>query len=302
MRLSTTYQCFCDWRKCTEELYRAHFKQQPEQARVKFRLPESPKSPDPSMTEVENLCLSLDRARQDHKFLRVCLSQHGGLCSCPVSPISGGGIPSADNTHEMITLEQILLQTSSDRPPEVKWNLLQRMNLSFSLASSLLQLYSTPWLSESWTKRTICFWRPRPPPQANNVFLTFEPERPFIVHRFPGASRAPPEYKVEARYQLLDLGIVLLEIRHKLSFESWASAHELTLDSSYGSRYDAASKWLRDSVGEVEPSYFDAAARCIECTFQTRAAIPDWEDLDFRKSVCELVIKPLWSNCSTTVM
>lgn len=254
------------------------------------------------MTEVENLCLSLNRARQDSKILKVFLSHHGGLCSCHMSPDQSESVPSDDSTHGMISLEQILLQTSSDRPLRVKWNLIQRMNLSFNLASSLLQLYSTPWLSEPWTKRTICFWRLRPSSQGNDTVLTFEPDRPFIVHKFSGNGAARQTYKADARHQLLDLGIVLLEIRHNKSFESWASARDFTLNSSYGSRYDAASMWLRDSVGEMEPSYFDAAARCIECTFQTRSAIPDWEDLDFRKSICELVIKPLWRNCSTTVI
>lgn len=132
------------------------------------------------------------------------------------------------------------------------------------------------------------------------MLLTFDPDRPFIVHKFTESSVASPKHNLNAKHQLLDLGIVLLEIRHKRSFESWASAHDFILDTSYGSRYNAAFTWLHESIGEIEPSYFDAAARCIECTFQTRSAIPDWEDLDFKKSICELVIKPLWSNCSKT--
>ena len=254
------------------------------------------------MTEVQNLCLSLDRARQDSKILKVFLSEHGSLCSYHMSPITSGGTSSDESTSGMITLEQILHQMSTNRRLTLRWNLIQRMNLSFCLASSLLQLYSTPWLSESWTKRTVCFWRLRPSPPANGVALTFEPDRPFIVHRFYEAPAARPTYKANARNQLLDLGIVLLEIRHKRSFESWASAHAFNLDSSFGSRYNAASMWLRDSIGDLEPSYFDAVARCIECTLQTQSAIPDWDDFGFRKSVCELVIKPLWSNCSTTVI
>ena len=245
------------------------------------------------MTEVQNLCLTLNRARQDSKILKIFLSQHGGLCSCHMSPNLSGGSPYVGSTYELITLEQILLQISSDRPSRVKWNLIQRMNLSFSLASSLLQLYSTPWLSEPWTKRTICFWRLRPSSQANDMVLTFESDRPFLVHKFTKGPAACPTYNLNAKYQLLALGIVLLEIRHKRSFESWASTHDLILDSSYGKRYDAASMWLRDFIGDLEPSYFDAAARCIECNFQTRSPILDWEDLDFRKAVCELVIKPL---------
>ena len=258
------------------------------------------------MTEVENLCLSLIQARQHSKVLKVFLSQHGRLSSCHMSIVSGRVAPSGSSTSDMISLEQILLQTSSDRPPGAKWNLIQRMNLSFSLASSLLQLYSTPWLSEPWTKRAIYFWRLRPSLQASDMALIFEPDRPFIVHSFPEPPVTRSPYKINAKHQLLNLGIILLEIGHESSFESWTSTHGYTLDldRTYGSRYDAASEWLRDSQSNLVPSYYDVTARCIECTFQTGHGrpVPDWEDTDFRKSVCELVIKPLWSNCSTEII
>ena len=256
------------------------------------------------MTEVENLCLSLSQAWQDGKLVKVVLSQHGSLCSCHMSTAAGGSIPSGSSTSEMVTLEQVLNQTSSDRHSGAKWSLIQRMKLSFSLASSILQLYSTPWLSEQWTKRAICFWRLRPSSQANDMSLTFEPDRPFIVHSFPELPAPCQPYKVNAKHQLLNLGILLLEIGHERSFESWTSTHGYTLDGAFGSRYDAASEWLRDSQSELVPSYYDATARRIECTFQTGPGRPflDWEDPDLRRSICELVIKPLWGNCSTIVI
>lgn len=96
------------------------------------------------MTEVQNLCLTLSRARQDSKILKFSLLEHGSLCSCHMSPHLSGGSLFIDSTYEMITLEQVLYRTSSDSLSSVKWNLFQQMNLSFSLASSLLQLYSTP--------------------------------------------------------------------------------------------------------------------------------------------------------------
>ena len=248
---------------------------------------------------MENLCSSLDQARQDRNVLKVFLSPRGDLCRWHVPQTPSGDFSSDDGTYGLISLEQVIQDTSRTNPSKLSWNLIQRMNLSFNLASSLLQLYSTPWLTESWRKQNICFWRLPPSPQANDTSLTFEPDRPFIVHRFSGVPAAGQPHKVEAIYQLLDLGIILLEIRHQISFESWVLAHGFTLDGSSGTRRTAAYEWLCDSRGEVEPSYFDAAARCIVCTFPTRSAIPTWEDIEFRKSICELVIKPLWSNCST---
>ena len=227
------------------------------------------------------------------------LSSRDDLCSCHVPPTPSGYFSSDVGTYGLVTLEQIIQETSGESPLKVRWTLIQRMNLSFSLASSLLQLYSTPWLTESWTKQNICFWRLPPSSQANDIILAFEPDRPFIVHRFSDIPAAGQTHKAVVKFQLLDLGIILLEIRHQMSFESWVSDHGFTLDDSYSTRYTAAIKWLHDSLGEVEPSYFDAAARCIECNFQTRSAIPTWEDLELRKAICDLVIKPLWSNCST---
>ena len=231
--------------------------------------------------------------------MKVFLSPSGDLCSCHEAPTPSGDFSFDDGTYGLITLEQIIQETSRENPLKVRWTLIQRMNLSFNLASSLLQLYSTPWLTESWTKQDICFWRLASSSQANDIALAFEPDCPFIVHRFSGVPAAGQPHKAVAKSQLLDLGIILLEIRHQKSFESWTLAHGFTLDGSYGTRYTAAFRWLRDSLGEVEPSYLEAAARCIECTFTTRSAIPTWEDLELRKSVCDLVIKPLWINCST---
>ena len=248
---------------------------------------------------MENLCSSLDQARQNSKVLKIFLSPRGDLCSCHVPPTPSGDFSSNVGTYGLITLEQIIQETSREIPLKVRWTLIQRMNLSFNLASSLLQLYSTPWLTESWTKQNICFWRLPPSSQADGIILAFEPDRPFIVHRFSDFSAAGRTQKAVAKFQLLDLGIILLEIRHQVSFEFWVSAHGFQLDGSYETRHTAAISWLHDSLGEVEPSYFDAAAWCIECNFQRRSAIPTLEDLELRKAICDLVIKPLWSNCST---
>ena len=304
MRRSMIYQCLRDPRGCANERFRPHPPQRQDQSRVRFNLPDLPRSPDLLMTEVEDLCLLLSQARQDGKLLKVFLSQHSCLRSCHMSASAGEFVPSGSSTSGMVTLEQVLDQTSRDRNLGAKWSLIQRMKLSFSLASSILQLYSTPWLSEPWTKRAIYFWRLGPSSQASDMSLTFDPDRPFIIHSFPELPVACQPHKINARHQLLYLGILLLEIGHERSFEFWTSSRGHTLDKSYGSRYDAASEWLRDSQSELVPSYYDATARCIECTFQTGPGrpFPDWEDSDFRKSICELVIKPLWSNCSTEVI
>lgn len=154
-------ECFCDKGNALTEAI-GQISKSPARSVVRFNLPDAPQSPNPPMTEVENLCSALKQARQNRKLLKIFLSPRGGLCSSHVSPTRGVVVCSGDTTYEVITLEEIILHTSRDGFSTVKWNLVQRMNLSFSLASSLLQLYSRPRLAEPWTKRAICFQRLRP--------------------------------------------------------------------------------------------------------------------------------------------
>ena len=283
----------------TDEKHRVATPLAPKQPGAIFDLRQSPESHEPLMAEVQNLCLSLDQAQQASKALKLYLSQRGVLSGCHIPRAHSRVIHLDDCTQEVVSLKQILLQKLINGRNTTMWSTIQRTMLSFNIASSLLQLCSTAWMAESLSKQNIFFWRPKLQPMAHEEVLHVDTGHPFIIQKFSTTPTACQTHRSDARNQLLNLGILLLEIGHERSFESWTSDHGFTLTEAYGSRYDAASAWLNDSKGTLLSSHFDAAARCIECTFQTRSAIPGWEDLDFRKSVCELVIKPLWDNCFT---
>lgn len=98
---------------------------------------------------------------------------------------------------------------------------------------------------------------------------------------------------------MLELGILLLELWHAESIKSYASDNGLKLTSSLKSRYEVAQKWYEhgEDEGDMMPSYLEAATRCIEFTFTTSSAKPDWNDFTFQKSVCQYVLKPLLDIC-----
>ena len=174
----------------------------------------------------------------------------------------------------------------------------QRMKLSFNLACSLLQLYATPWLGTFWTKEVICFRLLRAATPNPNDSFEFDADLPFVKYTFPLSSACPSVSSSNAKRSLLELGIVLLEIWHKQPFNNFAAKHNLTIDDSYGRRYEIAGQWLDDTQQDILPFYLDAVNRCIECCFSTTSTFPDWNDLNFRKSFCEGVAKPLWENCA----
>jgi hypothetical protein len=119
--------------------------------------------------------------------------------------------------------------------------------------------------------------------------------QPFIVREFPTQNRTTS--RCTAKASLLELGIMLLEIWHMKPIDYYASERDLQTNDSYGTRYEVARHWLSFSDDNMLPFYLELVTRCIECTFATTAATPDWGDFTFRMSVCEHVLKPLWENC-----
>ena len=251
------------------------------------------------INKISNICQLLNNPQVEGKLLQLYLSQGDSLAYRLVTKsVTTNSNPLSlrvdQHPEQFFTLKRVLLQSADlEASPNAKgWSRDQRMALSFKLASSLLQLCSTPWLMNAWTKEDICFMHVGSSRTSSNGPLQFEVRHPFITAKIP--ERRSPD-KHATKRQMLELGILLLEIWQEISLENWAASVGLTIQSSYGSRYDAARKWLSESE-TVSVSYWDAVDRCIECAFP---ALPDWQDSTFRKSVCEWVVKPLCHNSSS---
>ena len=259
---------------------------------------EEPLQNHAQVNRISNICQSLNNPQVKSKLRQLYLSQGDSLSYRLVtSSVATDSNPLSlrvdQRPEQFFTLKRVLLQSADlEASPNAKgWSRDQRMALSFKLASSLLQLCLTPWLMNAWTKEDICFMHAGSSRTSSKGPLQFEVRHPFIIAKIP--ERRSPDKRATKR-QMLELGILLLEIWQETSLENWAASVGLTIRSSYGSRYDAARKWLSESE-TVSVSYWDAVDHCIECAFP---ALPDWQNTAFRKSVCERVVKPLCHNSS----
>ncbi|KAL2786965.1 hypothetical protein BJX66DRAFT_311874 [Aspergillus keveii] len=176
------------------------------------------------------------------------------------------------------------------------FTVVQRVSLSFNVAASLLQLYSTQWLTPSFTSESIYV-------TAESCASTHVPSqnfsiplKPFIMHKFQETTR-PGTNSPNARRSLLELGIVLLELWLFRSLESYATEVNMPTGDSFGIRFDLAQSWLNSSAPLMLPFYLDVVTRCVECTFATSTGVPRWDDIVFRRSVCKYVLRPLWKSC-----
>ena len=229
-----------------------------------------------------------------NKCLKLFLSCRSDLFYSHIPPTISSR-PQND-TSDCITLEHILKESPHPRSLPKRWKLNQRMTLAFKIASSLLQYHSTPWIQGAWSKQTIVFSRMQSPyPRTTTLF---DVDHPFINHRFTQSTAEEHSQTVNAKRSLLDLGILLLEIYCERTLEDYAQNLRISLEDTYGSGYDAARKWVDDTCDDIPPLYWDAVDLCIECPFTRTSTLPDWNDREFLKAVCDGIVKPLWDNCS----
>ncbi|KAJ5739887.1 hypothetical protein N7533_012671 [Penicillium manginii] len=255
---------------------------------VQISLPSPPKGPSASPRQIKDICQYIQLAHENKQPFDLYLSRSAKLCSCSgsVGPDLEMGMDDK-GFHDVLTLRDVLLSMQDTKTITPQWTMNQRMALSFNIASSILQLHSTPWLKSPLISSSIRF-------MPNSLNFKNAP-RPFILSAFPIQNE--PASPCTAKTSLLELGILLLEIWHIKTIDSYACEKSLQDSNCYGHRYEVARHWLDISDDSMLPFHLELVTRCIECTFATSSATPDWSDITFRKSVCEYVLKPLWDNC-----
>lgn len=170
----------------------------------------------------------------------------------------------------------------------------QRYKIACILASSVLQLQSTPWLAERIDKRDIMFYKKG---------LDIDIDHPYIRHTFNSTKRthtalstasAPstPASRFAARNSLSSLGIVLLELCYGqvIETQSFRKAY-LGADGKphVSTDYMTARDWA-EMVCEEDPALEDIIRCCVSCIFQEKA---DWQSKKFTHEVYCSVVEPL---------
>ncbi|CAG8980079.1 hypothetical protein HYALB_00013481 [Hymenoscyphus albidus] len=229
-------------------------------------------------TEIKDLCSAL----QSPNTTTSCF---GYLCDDEDHHheiIQLGDKPQGMNEMKSVSLEQLLGSR--------KLNRRQRYIIATILASSLLQLGTTPWMTQKMEKRSIFFDQ-----TESNVDL----EHPYIRHSFLSSKKHnaaqennndPPVTRFAARNSLANLGI-LLELCFYQPVESYASWSDHLVNGTPHSAIDymTARDWV-DSVGGQEPELEPIIRCCVSCSFEGTA---DWENKNFVRAVYSSVIAPL---------
>ena len=246
-----------------------------------------------SAAQVQNICVSIGHATACRKKLRLYVgSQYQLSYDHTIFNDSRWNKPTTT-----VTLERLLVGSSQRR-----LSLKDRMTLAVNLASSLLQLQNTSWLGPCWTKQFIHFATENTPSTSQShcsgpkLRVSAETGRPFVLSTFANPRHIQQlQTGSNARSALLELGILLLELWHETTFE--ARFTNTAIPSDYFARFRLAWEWLED-VHNPPPDLYNAAmSQCVKCFFGGKTVSFDWEDVNFRRAVCQDIIEPLHKTC-----
>lgn len=202
-----------------------------------------------------------------------------------------------------IRLESLL---SDDRKPMKlgKLSKQQRLQIAVTLASTVLQLYESPWLSENWSKSDICFFFNGADSNKRPMISDPYVSRSFGVSGRPQPMKQGVEQNAEAlrsdmikNKTLFALGIVLIELCLNVSFEDLCSSPDNQYEEPRPQEITQVYQTALSQIDAVYTKWGDeygyVVQRCLKCDFGTRESMLQLDFDAFRGCVYEGVLAPL---------
>ncbi|GIZ44581.1 hypothetical protein CKM354_000777500 [Cercospora kikuchii] len=184
--------------------------------------------------------------------------------------------------HDMPIAATATLADILDPRSTLRLTRVERYGVALTLASSHLQLHSTPWLKQQWTSEDVCF-----PTSANGSAVTLHGE-PYILTSLSNVANSSKQMTKDRSFSTL--GIVLLE----LCFGRRLEDHPLWSNSLYAAgksdsimRQAVAFEWLDDVQGEAGEEYATAV------TWTLRHVPGIVKDGSWRADFAKNVVQPL---------
>lgn len=231
----------------------------------------------PVSTRIVRMCDNAREARERGQILALELTANGlELIKEPVQ--------SQQSFKSTMTLANLLAAVSHDRSPRMMPK--QQTLLALDVATSVLQLLHTSWCSVPWNNKTVKFLV-----DGDGNMATCAP---YVEQAINTALLAewPPDLRLGtqmAKATLLELAILMLEILHHESIETWAVQNFQASIVTFWDRVQAATQWLELSNDKLLPDHLEAIEACLTHCVRSKLS---W-DLEFQKLYCENIVKPL---------
>ncbi|KAF2205847.1 hypothetical protein GQ43DRAFT_361554 [Delitschia confertaspora ATCC 74209] len=263
---------------------------------VSFSKPPPPYSvkPDPDTTlttlhEVEDICSAIRKLHKHSPCIGFSLDTQRKLRGTyPVDThLEKPPVP-----YELVTLEELMTCPPLVNGRPAKLSKKERYSLAVTLASSTLQLYSTSWFPEQWSKKNIVFHRTAAGPRICDI------EHPYITSKLSGIHKEASNLAEKSRTFhnkntiLLALAVALLELYFGVSAEQHQEA-----EHSFGNGQSnpwticaMAYEWTDNERENLSAAFLAAVTHCLRCFGDPGASL---QDADFLQAAVEGIVLPL---------
>lgn len=192
------------------------------------------------MINIHNLCDSVI-SYQTNIQVHNCLA--GKESRFALQPLE-----SQSNTQEAISLADLL---KKDSP--ITLTRKQRYSIALTIASSHLQLHSTPWIASHWLKTDIFFHLSNDGPIL---------DQPYVSQYFTSASTSLPT-PTSNTDPLSSLGILLLELCFGIPLEEHPTRLKYPAQAKPFLDLAAAFEWSPRATAEAGAEFGDAIVWCM---------------------------------------
>jgi hypothetical protein len=242
--------------------------------------------PAQTLSQVEDLCASINKLKSA-SCIGFSLDTESKLRGAYVVETADKFTPT-----QTMTLEDLL-----ERPPLVngkraRLNRRERYSLALTLASSVLCLNSTPWLTDQWAAKDIYFH------QTPATSRPIDIDRPYVVPvETPGCTAIANGKTRSFRNKntvLLALAIALLELYFGTTAEKYQEAENGESDPSLHQNpwmlCHMAHTWAEETQEDLSAAFSSAVRHCLRCFSDPGASL---QDAEFLQAAVEGIVLPL---------
>jgi hypothetical protein len=245
----------------------------------------------PLLQEVKDLCASIQQLHKSTPCIGFSFDTKSKLLR-GVYPVD---VPNGKCTvsQQVVTLDELLNQPPLVNGRPTKLSKKERYGLAVTLASSALQLNSTPWFPDQWSAKDILFQKTSAGPRLIDI------GHPYVSSRLIEQPNNVPSSPKARGFQnkntiLLALAVALLELYFGVSAEQRQASDDAAPDGPIGSNpwqlCALAYEWAETEQENLSAAFSNAVNHCLRCFSDPSSSLKDSE---FLQAAVESIVLPL---------
>jgi hypothetical protein len=171
----------------------------------------------------------------------------------------------------------------------------ERYSLALTLASSVLYLNSTPWLTDQWAAKDILFHCTSTSTRPADI------GRPYVaptVVELPKSLPSGPQMRIRGLHNkntvLLALAVALLELYFGTTAKQYQETEHGVTDAPIHQNMwmlcAMAHSWAEESQEDLSAAFLSAVRHCLRCFGDPGASL---QDSEFLQAAVEGIVLPL---------